>query len=160
MAPSGWVVHPVPQRALEVREAGCATTKSHALAEVVSPSAAVLAGRQRARDADLESDTVANAQRRDVAAEGDHFARRLVTLRQGLADLDIAVGIVSEVVDVGATESGAPDDDLNLVCCWVCNWLRDLHNSAVVSRRCCMAGKEYEKGEMRTNLSSFGPYSI
>ncbi len=72
MAPHGWVVDPLLEGALEVRDALGTTPETHLLAEVVAafPADAALS----ARDADLQCHTIANPEARHLGADGHHHA--------------------------------------------------------------------------------------
>lgn len=84
-----------------------AGAEGHVPADVVPPRGAQLAG--AAGQADLEGDVVAGPEVRDGGADGGDDARGLVAEGEGLADLDVAVAEVGEVVQVGAAEAGGLD---------------------------------------------------
>lgn len=98
MTPSGWMVDPLLQRALRVRDGLSRAAEAHAAADVVPAGCAevtLLAGQ-----ANLEGDLVANAQGRDGGTCGRNHATGLVTEREGLAHEDVPVAEVAEVVQV------------------------------------------------------------
>lgn len=79
--------------------------EGHGAADVVAARQAELAG--AAGHADLESDAVAHGELGGrVGADARDDACGLVAEGEGLADLDVAVAEVAEVVQVGAAEAG------------------------------------------------------
>lgn len=113
VTPARWVVHPLLERALRVGKRLGRAAKLHAAADVVAAAGAVLA--VLAWQPDLESHAVARSQVLDGGADGGDGAGGLVTEGEGLADDDVAVAVVVEVVQVGAAEAGGLDGDLDLV---------------------------------------------
>jgi hypothetical protein len=76
----------------------------HAATDIVPSLVAVLAA--LAGKTDLEGDAVAGAQGGDAIADGEDGAAGLVAEGERLADEDVAVAEVVEVVQVGAAEAG------------------------------------------------------
>ncbi|KAL1835220.1 hypothetical protein VTK73DRAFT_5985 [Phialemonium thermophilum] len=99
---------------------------SIAVGNAAAVAVAVAAAATTAGDAYLEGYAVAHAEVGHVAAHGDYLAGSLVALREWLADLDVAIGVVCVVVHVRAAEGRAADRDLNLVCRRGWQRLRDL----------------------------------
>jgi hypothetical protein len=86
--------------------------EGHALADVVAAfgaETATLAGL-----ADLEGDVVTDFEVSHVGANGGDNSGRLVAQSKGLADDDVAVAVVVEVVEVGAAEASSLYCDLDL----------------------------------------------
>lgn len=102
----------VLQGALGVREGLGRRPERHGLADVVAALGAERAG--AAGQADLERDGVAGREVGDGGADGGHGAGGFVAEGEGLADLDVAVAEVREVVQVGAAEAGGAyfDEDV------------------------------------------------
>jgi hypothetical protein len=98
MTPRRWVVDPILQRPLRVRERLGTTPEPHALADVVSPLFAPIA--LLARQADFQRDLVADAETLDIGADADDNACRLVAQRQRLLHQDVAIAVVAVVVQV------------------------------------------------------------
>lgn len=92
------VVDPILQRTLRMRKALCATPESHSLANVVSPLLAPLA--LLARLADLKRYFVTNIEVLDLGADTNNNTGRLVAEREWLLHDDVAVAVVSVVVQV------------------------------------------------------------
>lgn len=87
--------------------------EAHALADVVAAlvaEEALLAGQT-----DLERDVVADLEVGHACADGRDDAGRLVAQGQGLADDDVAIAVVVEVVQVGAAKARGLYGDLDLV---------------------------------------------
>lgn len=76
MAPLGWVVDPLLESALVVRNALCTAPEPHLLAQVVTATSAD--GAITARNTNFESDTVARLEARHPRANGHNDTRRLV----------------------------------------------------------------------------------
>ena len=98
MTPRCWVIDPVLQRTLRMREALRTTPKSHGLANVVSPLLAPLA--LLARLTDFKRDFVTNIEVLDLGANTNNDTGRLVAEREGLLHDDVAIAVVSVVVQV------------------------------------------------------------
>lgn len=113
MAPRSRVVDALLQRALEVWEALAAAAEAQIFADVVAALVAASAG--SARQADFESDLVADFEVCDAGADGGDDAGALVAERQGLADEDVAIAVVGVVVQVAAAEAGGGNADLEFV---------------------------------------------
>ncbi|KAI9163627.1 sorbitol dehydrogenase [Paramyrothecium foliicola] len=113
VAPLGRVVYALLQGALRVGEGLGRAAELHAPADVVPRLGAELA--RLARLADLEGDAVAGGEVGDAGADGDNGAAGLVAEGEGLADEDVAVAVVVEVVQVRAAEAGGLNGDLDLV---------------------------------------------
>lgn len=101
------------QRALGVGERLGRAAKLHAAADVVAAAGAVFAA--LAGQADFEGHAVAGLQVLDGAADGDDGTAGLVAEGEGLADNDVAVAVVVEVVQVGAAEAGGLDGNLDFI---------------------------------------------
>lgn len=113
VAPPGRVVDLLLQRSLGMGVCLGGATELHAAADVVTALSAVLA--VLAGEADLEGDAVTSNEVGDGRTDCDDGATGLVAQGQGLADDDVAVAEVVEVVQVGATEAGGLDGDLDLI---------------------------------------------
>jgi hypothetical protein len=117
VAPSRRVVDPLLQCALRMWERLGRASEVHALAYVVPPFKTQLT--LLTRLADLERNPVTHLEVTDARTDGRDDARGLVTQRQGFPDEDVAITVVTEVVQVGAAEAGGLDGDLDLVCCGI-----------------------------------------
>jgi hypothetical protein len=98
MTPRRWVVDPILQRPLRVRERLGTTPEPHALADIVSPLLTPIA--LLARQADFQRDLVADAETLDIRADADDNTGRLVAQRQRLLHQDVAIAVVAVVVQV------------------------------------------------------------
>lgn len=116
MAIRGWMIDLALQRALEVREALRRAPESQRFADVVSSAFAKAAF--HTRDSDFEGDPIAYFERRDIAPSGNYDASGLVAESQGLADNDVAVAVVVEIMQVGAAETCALHGNLDFRCFW------------------------------------------
>ena len=112
MTPLSRVVDPLLQRALRMREDLGRTPEAHGAADVVPSRLAVLA--LLAGDTDLEGHLVSRGEVRDALANGHDGAAGLMTESERFLDGDVADGVVVEVVQVGAAETGGLDGDLDL----------------------------------------------
>jgi hypothetical protein len=113
VAPPRRVVDLLLKSALGMRVGLCRGAELHGAADVVAAGGAVLAA--LARKADLEGDAVTGGEVGHGRADSDDGAGGLVAEGQGLADDDVAVAEVVEVVKVGAAEAGSLDGDLDLI---------------------------------------------
>lgn len=113
MAPPGRVVDLLLQRSLGMRVCLGGAAELHATADVVAALSAVLA--VLAGEADLEGDAVTSDEVGDGRTDSDDGAAGLVAQGQGLADDDVAVAEVVKIVQVGTTEAGGLDGDLDLI---------------------------------------------
>lgn len=98
MTPTSRVVDLFLQRALRVRVGFGRASKLHSAADVVSALFAVFAG--LAGQTDFESDSVSGRQALDVGANCHHGAARLVAERQGLANNNVSISVMVEVVQI------------------------------------------------------------
>lgn len=114
MTPLGWVINPLLQRSLEMRETFCRTPKLHVLADIVASLFAAVAG--IARHADFQGNAIADGEVGDGRADSGDDAGGLVAQGQGLADEDVAVAVVGVVVEVAAAEAGAVNCYLDFGC--------------------------------------------
>lgn len=112
VAPRRGVVDSLLQCALVVRNTLSAGPELHLLAEVVSTLAAD--GALSTRDANFESNTIAELEAGDEGPDGDDLARGLVAERERVAGAEVSIGELLVVADVGAADAGSLDRDLQL----------------------------------------------
>lgn len=95
MTPRSRVIDPLLQRPLKMREALCATSEAHLLAQIIPPLAtnATLATWY----ANLQGHAVAESKAPHLRADRNNNTRRLVAKGQGLASAEIAIGKLLEV---------------------------------------------------------------
>lgn len=107
------MIHPLLQRALEMRETLPATPELDIFADVVAALFAALAG--FAGQADFEGHFVAGLEVRDGGARGGDDAGGFVAEGERFADEDVAVAEVRVIMEVAAAEAGRGDVDLDFV---------------------------------------------
>lgn len=100
MAPSPGVVDALLQRSLRMRIRLGRAPKLHASADIVSAGSAVLA--VLAGQTNFQGHTIPRRQVRHVGANGDNRSAGFMAQCERLADNDVAVSIVVEVVQVRA----------------------------------------------------------
>ena len=88
------------------------TPEPQALADIISARLAEIA--LRAGQADFQRDSIAGSEMRHLGADGADDAGRLVAKGQGLADKNIAIAVMREVVEIRAAEARSLDCDLGL----------------------------------------------
>lgn len=98
MTPRSWVVDSILQRALRVRKALRTTPKPHGLANIVSPLLTPFA--LLARLTDFKRYFVTNTEVLDLGTNTNNNTGRLVAEREWLLHDDVAVAVVSVVVQV------------------------------------------------------------
>lgn len=104
MTPTRRMVDDLLQRPLDMWKGLGRTAEAQGRTDVVSTLAAKLAA--LAGETDLESNAMAGQEGGYRGADGDDDAAGLMTQGQGLADGEIAVAVVVEVVQVRAAEAG------------------------------------------------------
>lgn len=98
------MIYPILQRPLRMRKRLCTTPEFHLFTDVIPSLLAPLALLTRLPY--FQRDFVPSFEVFHLGAHGYDDARGLVTERHGLSNDDVAIAVVSVVMQVGAAEAG------------------------------------------------------
>jgi hypothetical protein len=112
VTPGRWVIDSLLKRALIVRNGFSTTSEAHLFTEIISAFSADAT--LSTWYANLQGDSITNAEASYLRADCHYFSGRLVTERQRLASTEVAVGEFLVVADIRTTYAGAANSNLEL----------------------------------------------
>jgi hypothetical protein len=98
MAPSSWMVNAILKGSLCMWKGLRTTPKLHLLADIIP--AFLTSVTMFTRLPDLERNFVSNFEAFDIGTNADYYARRFVAQRHGLSDNNVAIAVVSVVMEI------------------------------------------------------------
>lgn len=113
MAPSSGMVDPLLKSALRMGIRLGRAAEFHSSADIISALVAIFA--VLAWLTDFEGDSIPSCQCRDARTNSNDRSARLMAKRQWLTNNNIAISVMVEIVQIGTTEAGGLDSNLNLV---------------------------------------------